>query len=103
YPINCVPLGAAARNRHLRPVRHLPRGPRAPRLRLAAVEELPPDEERGREDEHDDRDPGVQPQPRELVRRVDPEELLEEAAERVEAHVEGEQGSWLEAEAPVEQ
>ena len=43
-----------------------------PRPVLAAAEELPPDEERGRADEDDDRDPRVQPQPGEVVRRVDP-------------------------------
>ena len=50
-------------------------------LPVVAPEELPVDEERGREHEQHDRDLRVQPQPEVLVRRVDPEQLLEEAAE----------------------
>src|SRR5439155_24705531 len=48
---------AALRDRHRRPLRDRPR---ARRLLPAAVEELPPHEEPGREAEDDDRDPGVQ-------------------------------------------
>src|SRR5206468_10074030 len=55
------------------------------------ADELPPDEERRREDEHDDRDPRVQPQPEEMVGRIDPEQLLEEAADAVVGHVQGEE------------
>ena len=42
-------------------------------------------------DEHDDRDPGVQAQAEEVVRRVDPQQLLEEAPEAVVGDVEREE------------
>src|SRR5580765_3438507 len=89
-----------ARDGHRRPLRRS--DPARRRSFLRRVEELPPDEEAGRKDEHDDRDPRVQPQPCEVVRRVDPQQLLEEAAERVEAHVQREERRRLEAEATVE-
>ena len=53
--------------------------------------------------EDDDRDPGVQPQAGELVRGIDPQQLLEEAPEGVVRDVEREQRRRPEAEAPVEQ
>src|SRR3954447_6695594 len=56
------------------------------------TDELPPDEERGRDDEDDDRDPRVQPQPEPLVRRIDAQQLLEEAPEAVVRDIESEQG-----------
>src|SRR4051812_10797798 len=55
------------------------------------TDELPPDEERGRNDEDDDRDPGVQPKPQPLVRRIDAQQLLEEAPEAVVRDVQSEQ------------
>src|SRR5206468_2439536 len=76
---------AAFRDRHRRPLLLF-------RSALAAwTEELPPDEERRRGDEAHDRDPCVQAQAGDVVRRIDPEQLLEEAPERVPRHVEGEQ------------
>src|SRR5438445_5074845 len=93
---------AAARNRHRRPARRATRDGLC-RLVLAPVKELPPDEERRREHERGGRDPRVQPQPKEMVRGVDPQQLLEEAAEAVVGDVEGEQRRRSEANAPVEQ
>src|SRR5262249_48184769 len=97
---------AAARDRHRRAFRlaALAASPADPaRPLLAAAQELPPDEERGRADEDEDRDPGVQRQPRDVVRRVDPQQLLEEAPGRVVRDVEREERRRLEPEAPVEQ
>src|SRR6476646_10519443 len=54
-------------------------------------DELPPDEEAGRENEENDRDPRVRPQAEEVAGRVDPEQLLEEAPEAVVGDVEREQ------------
>src|SRR5215213_3306288 len=88
-------------DRHLRSARRA-RALLAPLARLAA-EELPPDEERRREDEDDDGHPGVQAQRPELVRWIDAQELLEEAAEAVVRDVEREQGGRAEPEPPREQ
>src|SRR5207244_4086092 len=66
---------AALRDRHRRPLWHAPPR-RPPGLRLAAPDELPPDEERRRGYEDHDRDPGVQAEAGEFVGRVDPQELL---------------------------
>src|SRR5262245_6055537 len=52
---------------------------------------LPPDEEGARGDDRDRRDPDVQPQARELVRRVDPEGLDPEPADAVDEDVEREE------------
>src|SRR5439155_10087788 len=78
---------AALRDRHPWAARRCADG-RAGRLLLTTP--LRPDEARHRQDEHDDRDPGVQAQAGEVVGRVDPEQLLEEAAERVVGDVEAE-------------
>ncbi len=50
-------------------------------------------------DEDDDRDPGVQPQAQELVRRIHAQQLLEEAAEAVLGDVEREQAGGSDSEA----
>src|SRR5439155_16177768 len=92
---------APARDRHRGALGHLPTG--GPRLVLAAANELPPDEERGRRDKDGDRDPRVQPQAGEVVGRIDPDQLLEEAPNGVVRDVEREQRRRLEAEAAVEQ
>src|ERR671931_1579756 len=92
---------APARDRHGRPLGHFT--PERPRLVLAAADELPPDEERGRASEDHDRDPGVQTQSEEVMRGIDPQQLLEEAAEGVDRDVEREERRRPEAEAPVEQ
>src|SRR4029453_16730616 len=66
-------------------------------------EELPPDEERARADEEHDRHPRVQPHPGELRPRVDPQQLLEEAPERVQGDVEREERRRLDPEPPVDE
>jgi hypothetical protein len=66
------------------------------------AQDLPPDEERRREDEDDERDPRVQAQRPELVRGVDPQQFLEEAARGVEHHVEREESGRSEPEQAVE-
>jgi hypothetical protein len=53
---------------------------------------LPPDEERDRGHEEHDRQPGVEAQAGDLVRRVDAQQLLEEAAKGVDGDVEREEG-----------
>ena len=53
-------------------------------------------------DEEDDGHPGVDAEPGEVVRRVDPEQLLEEAPEAVVGDVEREERGRPEGVAPVE-
>src|SRR5262245_34466603 len=65
--------------------------------------ELPPDEERHREHEEDGRHPEVQPLAEELVRGVDAQLLLEDAAERVPGDVEGEQARRADADQPLDE
>src|SRR5918994_3666162 len=91
---------AALGNRHRRPLRrfHGWLTPLPP-----CTEELPPDEERCRQHEDNDRDPRIQPQRAVLVRRIDAQEFLEEAPERVEDHVERKESGRSEAEPAVEQ
>src|SRR5919109_2962882 len=92
---------AALRDRHRRrPFWHVASALTPPPT--APAEELPVNEERGREDEDDDRDPRVQAERADLVCRVDPEQLLPEAAERVDRDVEREKGWRPEAEEAVE-
>src|SRR5947207_2311597 len=93
---------AALGDRHRRAFGDAP-SRRPARLRLVASDELPPDEERRRGHEHDDRDPGVQPQPGKVMGRIDPQQLLEKAAKGVDRHVEREEGGRPEAEAAIEQ
>src|SRR5262249_55950064 len=94
---------AATWNRHLRPaVVVLLRGAAPPPPKLPA-EELPPDEERGRKDEQDQRHPGVQPQAGDVVGGIDPQQLFEEAPEGVEGDVEREQPGRADPPAPVDQ
>src|SRR5207302_5375841 len=85
-----------------RPGRH---GTRPRRLGLVAAlaDELPPDEEAGRADEDDDRDPGVQAQAREVVRGIDAQQLLEEAPERVVRDVEREEARRPDPEEPADE
>src|SRR5439155_7952461 len=65
-------------------------------------EELYPDERRGWDDEHAQRDPQVEPLPGEVLGRVDPERLLEAAERRVEGDVEREERGPADPEAPVD-
>src|SRR4051794_711244 len=93
---------AALRHGHGRAFRDDPLRARAIRATLLA-NELPPDEERRRQDEADDRDVRVQAQPEVLVRGIDAQQLLEETAEAVPGHVEREQRRPPDAEAPVDE
>src|SRR5207248_2427211 len=79
---------APAWDGHLRPRGR--RTPPPPRLHVPAAA-LHPDESSARDDEADDRDPGVQAQAGEVVRGVDAQELLEEAPEAVVGDVEAEE------------
>src|SRR4029453_8698271 len=95
---------APARDRHRRPL-WLPALAAAARPAPplpAPAQELPPDEKRRRAHEHDERHPRIQPQPCELVCRVDPQQFLEEASGRVVRDVEREQRGRLEAGEPIE-
>src|SRR5581483_11786833 len=71
----------------LRRARPLP----GPRLLRRAAQELPPDEERARGGEDDDRDPEVRPLAPEMAGRVDAERLLEDPERRVPHDVEREE------------
>jgi hypothetical protein len=53
------------------------RPPDVTRFGLVLPDELPPDEEGSREDEEHDRDPGIDPQPEEVMGRVDAQQFLE--------------------------
>src|SRR5205807_6330586 len=79
---------ATPRDGHLRAGRR--RAPRPPRRDVPAAA-LHPEERDRRDDEADDRDPRVQAQAGEVVRRVDAQELLEEAAEAVVGDVKAEE------------
>ena len=77
-------------------------GPRA--LRPAAgSQELQPDERADGDEEHDERDPEVEALPEEVVRRVDAEQLLERAPERVPGDVEAEERGRPDPEEPVDE
>src|SRR5262245_36371797 len=71
--------------------------------RVLLADELPPDEEARGQDEDDDRDVRVQPEAEVLVRRIDPQQLLEEASEAVPRHVQREQRRPPDAEVAVDQ
>ena len=64
--------------------------------------DLPPDEERARREEDDQRDPGVEAQTEEVPGRVDPQQLFEEAPEGVVGDVEREERRRAEADPPIE-
>src|SRR4029077_551648 len=96
-----VPLpDAALRDGHARAGRHRPR--LGHRLRRGFAEELPPDEERDREDPDPQRDPEIDPHAREIVRRIDAQDLLVRAEGRVPGDIKGEERRPAEREAAVE-
>src|SRR5437868_12437813 len=97
-----VPLpDAALRDGHARPLRHRA-GLGDCRLLRARAEELPPDEERDRQDPDPERDPEVDPLAREVVGRVDAQDFLVRAEGRVPGDVEREQRGPAQREAPVD-
>ncbi len=75
---------------------------RGPLVAARLADELPPNEERSRQHEQDDRDPRVQPQTEEMVGGIDAEQLLEEAPEAVVRDVEGEERGPPELEPAVD-
>src|SRR5436190_13377398 len=87
---------------HRGPGRLDPAPPDVAGLRFAP-DELPPDEEPGREDEEHDRDQRVDPQPEEVVRGIDPQELLEEPPEAVVGDVQREQRRRPDPEPPTDE
>src|SRR3954453_21175181 len=93
---------ATLRDGHGRPLRDDPLRARAIRAALPA-DELPPDEERRREHEAHDRNVCVQAEAEVLVRRIDAQQLLEEAPEAVPGHVEREQRRPPDAKAAVDE
>src|SRR5690348_5437078 len=66
------------------------------------AQELPPHEERDRDDEAGERHPEVEPLAGEMAGRVDPERLLVRAERGVEGHVQREQRRPPQREAPVD-
>src|SRR5438105_14556052 len=114
-PVSVTTMSAAALTRTATALRDGHRrtggdgaGMRAPRLPRAAAllgrlaQELPPDEEGRRADEHHERDPEVDPLAEEVVRRVDPQRLLVRAERRVPGDVEREQRRPPQLEAAVD-
>src|SRR4029079_504602 len=96
---------AAPRDGHRPALRQLARLRRPARIGLVRgrlPQELPPDEEGDARDEAGERHPEVDALAEEVVRRVDPERLLERAERRVPGDVEREERRPLEPEPAVE-
>src|SRR5205807_2157562 len=93
---------AALRHGHGGPLRHDPARARPLDTGLRP-DELPPDEERRRQHEQDDRDVRVQAQAEVRVRGIDSQQLLEEAPEGVDGDVEREQRGPADAEVAVDE
>src|SRR5439155_26227337 len=93
---------AALGHGHGRPGRLDPAPPHVTRGRLAP-DELPPDEEGGRDHEEHDRDQRIDPQPQEVVGGIDAEQLLEEAPEAVVRDIEREERRRPDPEPPADE